>query len=505
MALHADVLFLNGNLLTLEDAMPRAQALAVHRGRIAALGGNDDVKPLADERTRIVDLAGKTLLPGFVDAHTHLLRTGMERTLYVDLNATRSLDDVLQRVQAVASQREAGQWIVGRGWDESGWLAGRYPAKADLDKLTRKHPVALIRVCGHILSVNSEALERVPVKEDPSTVDRAQGWLREESAWGFLDAIEPSLEQRVQALEAGIAHAHALGITSIHEIADSAAIQAYGHLKRQGALTLRVRLNVRHQLLSHLIETGLQGEFGDDFLNIGALKLFSDGSLGARNAALLEPYADDADNPGKLNHEQQDLIGWTRKGREGGFQLMTHAIGDRAIEAVLEAYEAVGIAPQDRARIEHLELPTEKQLERMARRGIIASMQPNFVQWSGPGKLYEKRLGKAREARIDPHRLVLDAKVPLAFSSDSMPVGPLYGMQLAVNAVHPSQRVTVQEAVRAYTLGGAYAGFAEEQMGSLKVGKWADFVALNRDPLQASTQLDQLKVEQTYLAAGRVY
>ncbi len=504
MAIHADSIFTNGRVLTLADAPARAQALAVRSGRIVSVGANEDARALAGEGTREVDLAGRALLPGFVDAHTHLLRTGMERTFYLDLNGARSADEVFQRVEAAAREREPGAWVVGRGWDESGWHDGRYPTKAALDRVAPRHPVALIRVCGHILSANSQALDRVPLPADPHTVDFAHGWLREEAAWALLDHIEPALDERVQALAAGITYAHACGITSIHEIADLAAIQAYSRLKRSGRLTLRVRLNVRHALLDHLIATGLAGEFGDGLLRLGALKLFADGSIGARNAALKQPYADAPETSGQLNHAPEELLRWLKKGHEAGFQLMTHAIGDRAISTVLEAYEAVGVQPGDRARVEHLELPDEADLEKMSRLGVVASMQPNFVQWSGPGQMYEARLGKAREARIDPHRVVLDAGVPLAFSSDSMPVGPLYGMHLAVNAPHDAQRVTVEQALHAYTLGGAYAGFSEAELGSLAPGKRADLVVLDRDPLAHPDALDRLEVAQVYVGGERV-
>lgn len=503
MNLSAHLAFTNGNILTMEDDLPHATAMAVYGGKIIFVGNAEDVQAFTSDHTEVVDLQGKTLLPGFIDAHTHLLRTGMELTLYVDLE-TPSLDDLLQKVEATVKEREAGQWVVGRGWDESQWSTSDYPTKDDLDNIAPDHPVVLIRVCGHIVSVNSKALEMVPVKDDPATVDRPNGWLREESAWNFLDQIEPDLEDRLEALEAGIAHAHSCGITSIHEIADWHAVQTYMALQKQGKLNLRVRLNVLHKILDHFIGAGLSGEFGNKFLSIAALKMFADGSIGARNAALFKPYADAPETNGMLNYKQSDLEQWMRKGHESGFQLMTHAIGDRAIEAVIDAYEAVGITPADRARIEHLEMPTDAQLERMEKMQIIASMQPNFVQWSGSGKLYEQRLGTERDAHIDPHRRVLNHNVPLAFSSDSMPVNVLYGLHQVVNAPYENQRLSVEEALKAYTLGGAYARFDEHYLGSIKVGKRADLVVLDRNPLESSGELDQLNVEQTYVAGQRV-
>lgn len=499
MPLYAELAFVNGPIQTQTDAP--AQALAVSQGKIVALGEEAQVRALAGERTRVIDLNGRALLPGFIDAHTHLLRTGMEHTLYLDADAP-SLDELLQRVEAEAKAREPGQWVVGRGWDDGRWSGGRYPSRADLDRVAPDHPVALIRVCGHILCVNGRALQEVPVKDDAHTVDRDHGWLREESAWTFLDRIEPDLEVRLAALRAGIAHAHACGITQIHDIADRNEIETYHALQRAGELSLRVRLNVLHPLLDSLIALGIGGEFGDPFLRVGALKLFSDGSLGARNAALGQPYSDDPHTSGQLNFAQDALVGWMRRGREAGFQLMTHAIGDRAIGAVLDAYEAVGVKPQERARIEHLELPSDAHIDRMARLGVVASMQPNFLQWSGPGKLYQARLGAGRDARIDPHRRVLDSGVALAFSSDSMPVDPLYGVRLAVQAPHEGQRLSAAEALAAYTRGGAYAGFGEAAQGALKVGAWADLVVLSGNPL---ARLDGVRVSETFVAGRSVF
>jgi len=499
----ADLAFVNGRLFAPDH--DQAQALAVRDGRILALGSDRQVRALVAETTRVVDLEGKALLPGFVDAHTHLLTTGLQRTFYLDAH-TASLDDLLQKVEAAARQRPPGQWIVGRGWDESTWKAAQYPSLDDLDRVAPQHPVALIRVCGHILSVNSAALKAVVLDDNAGTVDRAHGWLREESAWNFLDDhVEPDLNERVKALEAGIAHAHAHGVTSIHDVVDTKVIQAYGVLQRAGKLNLRVRLNLVRETFDALLKTGLRGEFGGDFLRLGALKLFADGSIGARNAALLEPYLGQPRTRGELVYPQQDLVAWLKKGHENGFQLMVHAIGDGAIERVLDAYEAVGIAPQHRARVEHLELPHQRHLERMERLGVVASMQPNFLQWSGAGKLYEQRLGAERDALIDPHRRVLERAAPLAFGSDSMPLDPLYGVRLVVNAPHEAQRLSLEQALRSYTSGGAYAGRCETTLGTLELGQAADLVVLSEDPFASPQALERCRVEQTYVAGQQVY
>jgi len=498
----ADLAFVNGRLFAPDH--DRVQALTVRDGRIVALGSDRQVRALVAETTRVVDLEGKALLPGFIDAHTHLLTTGLQRTFYLDAH-TSSLDDLLQKVEAAAQQRPLGQWIVGRGWDESTWKAARYPSLDDLDRVAPQHPVALIRVCGHILSVNSAALAATPLKDNAATVDRAHGWLREESAWGFLSHVEPDLDERVMALEAGIAHAHARGVTSIHDVVDRKVIQAYGALQRAGTLNLRVRLNLVRETFDAVLKTGFGGEFGDGFLRLGALKLFADGSIGARNAALQTPYLGQPRTRGELVYPQQDLVAWLRKGHENGFQLMVHAIGDGAIERVLDAYEAVGIAPQHRARVEHLELPHDKHLARMERLGVVASMQPNFLQWSGAGKLYEQCLGTERDAIIDPHRRVLEHSVPLALGSDSMPLDPLYGVRRVVNAPHEAQRLSLEQALQAYTAGSAYAGRCEASLGTLELGQAADLVVLSEDPFASPQALERCCVEQTYVAGQQVY
>lgn len=507
MARYADTIFTGARLWSPDGLPEGADALAVIGGRIATLGTSTHIRTWANASTEIVDLGGRTLMPGFVDAHTHLATDGLQASgLHLDLETTGSLDDVLDRVRDAVQAREAGQWIRGRGWDESRWSDGRYLTREDLDSVAPDHPVALSRVDGHLLAVNSRALETIDVGEDASTVDRDRGLLRERAAWAFLDEIPLTGDEIETAIRAGIDRAHSLGITGVHDVVDADRIRVYHQLNRRGALDLRVRLNPLVQYLDELETVGLGSEFGDEWLQLGAIKLFTDGSIGARNAALLEPYTDDDSTSGELNYEPSQLHQLVEQAHNTGFQVMLHAIGDRAIEAALSALESAGVTPDDRARIEHLEMPTDEQLRRMAERGIVASMQPNFLQWSGSDGMYDRRLGAERDERIDPHQRALDAGVPLAFGSDTMPLGPIYGLSLAVDAPHEAQRLSPEDALRAYTSGAAYAGFAESHCGSLRAGAWADLVVLSDDPTTIEpARFDELRVEATYLGGRLVH
>lgn len=500
----ADRIFINGNLLTISQG--RAQALAVRDGRIQAVGQTKDIKKLAGPTTEIIDLEGKTLMPAFIDAHMHLVSQGLKEAGYIlDLSETRSLDETLAKVREAVKSRGEGAWIRGRGWDESYWPEKRYLTRVDLDRIAPKNPVALSRVDGHLLVANSEALKLVSVKADADEFDSQQGLLREKAVDSLLQQITPKPAEVEEAIQAAARLAHSLGVTAVHDVVRTEHIRAYQRLHRRGELRLRVRMNPLVEQLDSLIELGLLSDFGDEFLKLGAIKLFTDGSIGARNAALLEPYVDSPETLGKLNYRQNELNALVKKAHENDLQLMIHAIGDRAIQAALDALKTAGVGPQDRPRIEHFELPTEKQLELAKDLGVIASMQPNFLQWSGPSGLYETRLGPARDARIDPHHSVLKAGMPLAFGSDGMPFNPLYGIHLAVNAPHQQQRITVDAALHAYTLGAAYAGFQEQELGSLEPGKRADLVVLSENPTSSSKRIREIRVLETYLNGKRVF
>jgi len=496
----ADLIMLNGRIITL-SGLGRAQALAISGPRIAAVGRDEEIRALAGEGTRIIDLKGRTVLPGFIDAHTHLISAGLIETVYLDLAGAGSLEELLEMVRAAVEQKAPGEWLIGRRWEESRWEEPRYVTRRDLDRVAPRNPVALFRVDGHLLCVNSKALESVRLPEElRDRADLERGLLWEEATWWFHDRIEPGPEELERALEAAVKLAHSLGITSVHEVVKPRYLRTYQEVRPR----LRVYLNPKVEQMEWLIKGGLMTGFGDEWLRLGGIKIFADGSIGAGNAALSEPYRDRA-GEGELNYKGEELLRIIGEAHENGLQVMVHAIGDRAIASVLSVYERAGVGPDDRYRIEHFELAHDEHLERAARLGIVASMQPNFVKWAGPGGVYEMRLGRERAGRIGPHRLVLDAGIELACGSDCMPLSPLFGIHQAVNAPHPSQRLTVEEALRCYTLGGAYASFEEDLKGSLAPGKLADLVVLSADPFAHPERIGEIEVEMTLIGGEPVF
>ncbi len=502
--LYADLIFLNGNVITITG--PQAQAVAVRDGKIAAVGQNTEVGKLKNTETQIIDLNSKTLLPGFIDAHTHFVSTGLENTLFLEITNTKSLNEVMDKMRERAKVLPKGEWLRARGWDESFWPEKRYITKADLDRAAPDHPAMAIRVDGHILCVNTKALQTVKNFEvRPGEFDEVNGLLREETAWSFLQQLEPTHEQYQEAILEAIQIAYKLGVTSLHDIVRPAQVKAYTALHQAKKLKIRVYLNPEIKYLDELEKSGFRTGFGDRWLKLGAIKFFADGSIGARNAALHQPYKDSPDTRGKLNYEQSELNHLVKRSHNAGFQVMIHAIGDRAIDAALDAFSYAGITQEQRNRIEHFELASAAHLKRMKEMGILASMQPNFVQWSGPGGLYDTRLGAERDAAIDPHAEVLKAGVRLVFSSDRMPFSPLYGIRSAVNAPFAAQRVSVADALKCYTIEGAFASFEEKRKGSIEVGKLADLVVLGDDPTKSPKGIEKISVEMTFLEGQRVH
>jgi hypothetical protein len=273
-------------------------------------------------------------------------------------------------------------------------------------------------------------------------------------------------------------------------VRESPAPKVYRELDLAGELDLRVRINYWTDHLDSLADAGLASNHGSEFVHVGAVKSFTDGSFGGRTAKLSEPYADadapdadvESDGRGEWVVDPDDLQSFVDRADDLGLQFTAHAIGDEAITATLDAYEGTDDPAAARHRVEHVELVTEEHIERFADLGVVASCQPNFLQWAQPGGLYDQRLGEARRKQSNRYRDLLDAGVDLAFSSDVMPMDPMLGVHHAVSAPADGQRLTVTEALRAYTLGGAYAGFDEDRMGTVEPGKHADFVALDDDP-----------------------
>src|SRR3990170_715714 len=499
------VLIVRGTILTMEPRRPVAEAFAVGGGRILEIGTEEQADRWRGKRTKVWTLKDhQVVVPGFIDSHAHLATDAWRRS-WIQLEGCGSLEETLDRLRARIPEARQGEWIVGRGWDESAWPVKRYLNRHDLDYVSVSHPVLVNRVDGHMCSVNSVVLRRLGAFASDAGVERAPdgtptGVLKEAAAERAREMMPlPSEAEWADLLERMIAHLHTLGITGVHDIVDDRHMRAYQALRRQNRLAIRAYLCPYDDLLDTLIAGGMQSGFGDGWLRLGPIKVFADGSLGARTAALLDPYDDEPRGTGDLNRRPKDLTALLAKAHRAGFQLAVHAIGDRAIEVVVEAFARVlDREPREdhRHRIEHFELPTHDVLGRMKDLRLVASMQPNFVaRWSHPGGLYERRLGKDRLAHNNPFRLIRKRKVALAFGSDGMPYGPLYGMSGAVEAPFASQRIPFAEAIQGYTAGGAFASFTERDVGTLAAGKLADFVVLSGDPRRVDTS--RLAVEAT--------
>jgi len=500
--MQADLVLYNGDIHTMDAATPRAQAVAIAGNRVLAVGS--DAKVLSPKGEG-VNLRGRTVVPGFTDSHLHFMSYGLSLK-QIDLAKVPTLEEALARVAARAQTTPAGQWLTGRGWDHSLWEGGAFPTRQDLDRIAPEHPVFLRRKCGHAGWANSRALELAGITSE--TPDPPGGAIDRDPATGqptgilketAMDLIfclleEPSIEEAVDAIKAGMVHAHKLGLVGIHTMEGDGAFRAFQQLRTDGELEMRVLMQIPEDNLDAAIQVGLQSGFGDERLRIGAVKLFSDGALGARTAHMLAPFEGEPGNYGIAIATAEHLRKIVGKASRAGIASFVHAIGDRANREVLDAIEAsrrAGEGPHLRHRIEHAQILHPGDMPRLAKLGVIASMQPIHATQD---MLLADSLWGARSAGAYAFRSLLDTGAVLAFGSDA-PVedlNVLKGIHAAVtrrradgspgpDGWYPEQRLTVAEAVHAYTAGAAYASGEEAIKGTLAPGKLADLVVLSQD------------------------
>ncbi|MBN1178420.1 MAG: amidohydrolase [Anaerolineae bacterium] len=499
--LQPDRVLFNGAIYTMDPRLPRASALAVVGGRIAALG-SDDLKAAAGPGTDRVDLEGRCVLPGLTDAHIHY--TWFARGLQdVNLGDTTTLEDAMARVAQRAHTTPPGEWIRGRGWDQEVWANRRFPTAADLDRASSTHPIALVAKSGHALAANSLALAQARVtadRPDPAggrivrdATGQPTGLLLEDAMDLVLEAIpEPDVETIAAAVEGAFERAWRVGLTAIHDVDRLDAFDAYQRLHARGTLGLRVVKYLPSDILNAALALRLRTGLGDDWLRIGGIKAFADGALGPRTAAMLEPFVGEPGNLGMMTLSQAELDHLVRRASGGGLALAVHAIGDRANRAVLDALStAQPSTPPLRHRIEHAQIVHPDDVGRFAALGVVASMQP--IHATQDARMVDRYWGE-RGANAYAWRSLLNAGAVLAFGSDC-PVedmNPFLGIHAAVTRARsdgyggpdgwrPEQRLSVTEAVWGFTQGAAYAGGMEQAIGSLSAGKWADLAVLDRD------------------------
>jgi predicted amidohydrolase YtcJ len=539
----ADIIFTHGNVYTgvpvmsAFKAIKRAEAIAVKGDRIQAVGENAEILKLRGPDTQVFDLGGKFVMPGFNDAHAHLENGGFDR-LNVDLTGVKSLDEFRERIRAKVQSAAPGDWILGGGWDENLWPVKALPSRWDIDEITTDHPVFVERVDGHIGVANSRALQLASItiaSRDPKggKIDRdsnAQptGILRETARQALRDAIPPPThDKRRQAMELALDDAAQSGVTSVQDNSSWEDFQILEEIEKDGKLTARISEWLPFdESLEHLDAMRKEHPASDNMLQTGMLKAFMDGSLGSHTAALIEPYADDPKNSGLPRYDAAKINEMSKERMLVGYQLGFHAIGDAGVQMALNAFaegekaakekkvKAANGGDDYRLRIEHAQVVTPMQIVKFRDLKVIASMQPSHVltdmRWA------ETRLGPKRAAHSYAWAEFLKRGVTLAFGTDYPvePITPFRGLYAATTRTsengkqeyYPDQKITMDQAIAAYTTGSAFAEFAEKEKGLIAPGMLADFVVLDRDVTAVAPQkLLQTKVVRTVVGGKTVY
>jgi predicted amidohydrolase YtcJ len=502
----ADLILTNGRVYTptedSEDPLAESPAaVAVRDGEIVRIGPSNEVRFLEGVETTVVDLDDRVLLPGFVDAHTHLDVLGQQQE-EADLSGCDSPEVCLDRLDD--RRKETEGWIIGFGYDESRW-DGSYLTRDQLDSVSADRPVVAFREDLHVASVNSVVLDRYAGEMPPENIDTVDGEqtgiLVEEALTVLRDRLKPEPERMRGYLLAAQEYAHSKGVTAVHDmVRHSHAPRVYRELDMAGELTLRVRLNYWADHLDAVLETGLRTNHGSDRVEMGGIKTYADGSIGGRTARLSEPYAD-GEGRGEWVTPPAGLADLAEQIDGAGLQFAVHAIGDEAIDAVAECLDAT---EGGRHRIEHAEVLADSLIDRLAAGESVVSAQPNFLKWARGDGLYDQRLGEERRRQTNQFGRLADRGVRLAFGSDCMPLDPLFGIEQTVTAPEPTQRLDVSRAIDAYTLGGAYAGFAEDRLGSIERGKRGDFAALDGSPWETDS-INELGVDLTVVDGEIVF
>jgi predicted amidohydrolase YtcJ len=518
------LLFHSGNVVTLDPRNPSAQAVAVSHGRISWVGRNDDIVAVPTDEYRLINLAGRTLLPSFGDAHVHFAYFALS-TSNVDLDGCTSYEEALDRCKQHARKLPPDGWLVGKGWAKDKWAKPRLPHKADLDRVSRGHPAAIFSKDEHLLWANSAALKIAGIDRQTSNpaggqIDRGQdgdpsGVLRENACilvWRHVS--KPSKSTAFDQIDLAVRQCHAKGVTSVGNFDDIANFELLQEYHQSRGLKLRVRQYIPVRFLEQLLSLKLRSGFGDNRLAIAGVKIFADGSLGSQTALMFEPFAGSRKNAGVEVTSEAEMKDQIRRAAGGGLACAVHAIGDRANSQTINAFEAL---PKKlwslRHRIEHVQIIGDDDIARLAHLGLVASVQPSHC--SSDIYLISKYLGK-RSSMAYSFKTLLKAGSRLAFGSDAPieKLDPVAGIWSAVtrksfdrrHTHRPDQRLAVGDAIRGFTSGIAYALGDESSYGVISPGYYADLILLEQNPAKVPTdQLRELRVAATFLEGECVH
>ncbi len=532
VSLAPDVIIVNAAIRTMDASQPTAETLAVVGNRIAAVGSTAEIRALAGAKTRVVDAGGKTVLPGFNDSHLHWLEGGSSIT-NVDLRDAASTAEFARRIGDYAKKLPKGRWVLGGNWDHEKWPGAPLPTKAMIDSATPDHPVFVNRLDGHMALANSLALKLAGVTKATKDVPgglivrdekgEMTGVLKD-AAMSLVEKVIPpqSWDEKLTAARAATEHAARLGVTSVQDMSAAEDVGLYQQMLDRGEL--KTRIYAMRSIISWeaLAKTGVRAGFGSEWLRVGGLKGFSDGSLGSSTALFFEPYNDAPETRGLIFAQMLPkgiMLQRVLSADQAGLQVMIHAIGDRANATILDLFDEVTRrnGPRDRRfRIEHAQHLRRDDLKRFGAQKVIASMQPYHC--ADDGRWCDKRIGPERAKGTYAFRSLLDSGATLAFGTDwpVAPLNPMEGLKAAVtrqtlDGKHPGgwvpeQKITLEETIRAYTMGAAFAEFQDRVKGSITPGKLADLVLLDRDIFQiAPAELDQVKVLVTLVNGKVVY
>ncbi len=539
MDVKADLLLLNGKVITVDSEFNIVEAVAVKDSKIIATGTTPEIEGLQGEGTEVIDLKGKTVLPGLIDSHLHVVSTGM---LLSQINCRTppmsSISDILTAVKEAADKAEPGEWILGRGWDQVKLSDHRNPTRWDLDKVSSENPVWLTRTCGHIGVCNSLALEIGGVSKDTpqplgGNIEKDEGGeptglLEEGPAMNIVRKHIPptSFEDTVKAIKLASKAFSEAGLTGVVDAGiDSKTMRAYQRAADDGELNVRVNMMLHGKLgdetaeesVARISDFPLSTGYGNDLLRFLGLKLLIDGGIGGRTALLREPYEDQEDNKGILIMPTEDLQKRVDAGNLAGMNIGIHCAGGGAMDVVLNAFEETNKKKPIKGRrfsIIHAYQPTEENFETCRRLGIVVASQPSFLYYLGDS--YHENVGDDRSKWLKPHRAWIDKGIEVASGTDSpvTPYPPFPSLWASIarktevlgTQMGTKQKVTRDEAIRMYTIKGAYYTFEENIKGSIEPGKMADMIVLDKDILTCpEDEIKDTKTLKTILGGKTVY